>query len=97
MSSKLLARNKLLRRIEAIKSEVESSEDSKKKRIDKAKQELEWIGNVNEDLDNILWYVEEFRLKLKSILIFLIIIAVLLIPIVIISFQLLLWYENLRY
>ena len=75
--------------IEMIRSSDLYTEDSKKKRIKKANQELNDLKlELNAESNDRLLYDEEFRLKLKSILIFLIIITVLLIPIVLTVIQL---------
>ena len=72
------------------------SDNERSERIKRTKSYLERLKSELNNDDDIILYVEDFRLKLKSILIFLIIIAVLLIPIVIISIQLLKVLSNMQ-
>lgn len=86
------------REIERIKSEDIGTTRGQERRKERLKKEYQYLedqrAKLHEESDDRLLYDEEFRLKLKSILIFLIIIAVLLIPIVFVSIEALIWYYN---
>ena len=107
MSSRLRAKRRLKQKIsnvegsiKAIEVESWSTEDSKQERIKILNQQLDALKSdlkVYEEIDETLLYIEDFRLKLKSIVVLLIIIAVLLIPIVIVSIEALQLYSDLRY
>ena len=107
MSSRLRAKRRLKQTIsnvegsiKAIEVESWSTEDSKQERIKILNQQLDDLKSdlkVYEDIDETLLYIEDFRLKLKSIVVLLIIIAVLLIPIVYVSIEALLLYSDLRH